>query len=764
MDTKTLLEALTAATSVADVADAVTAFIEANEGRTDWAPIGGKENNRGPIEVAQDPGRAIVERLTNGIDAVLEAEHERHNGVPECHSPQEAAVAWLNVPVRGLSELTTRQRQQLANSVTVRLLEGEGRENRLIEVRDLGVGLRPDEMKDTILSLNESNKIRKHYLAGTYGQGGSSTFAIGDYTLIASRRPDWPQVGFTIVKFLDLPPEEYKTGHYVYLTLDGDVLTADLSVDEFAGGTLVRHFGYDLDPYPSPLGPNSLYGLLNQVLFDPVVPIWLDNRVHDYRRVIKGSRNALNGAVDEGDENRRGPALDHNVPMFYVDLGDFGRVGFEYWVLEKPTQRNKKPSAAFVDPTRPIVMTINGQNHAEMLVSIIRKEAELPYLAQRLIAHIDCNYLTPGAKRALFASSREDARRGQVRSLIHEELVRLLKSDDELTRLNNAAREEGLRERDETAMEQMRREVARLLRMQGLDLGQATTGAQAGAGEPTSERPQRPHRPRPRPEPLEVQEPPTYIRILWEADEPIGFYSGQRRYVRIETDANSIYHNPDNPAAGRINIVAEGPTIVRGSTPLSGGRMRAIFDAPDTAEVGQPGRIRVELMRPGLASLSDERPTIIHEPPPARAGRQQLSLPPFRAQPVSPADDMWTTLGWPDNVEDVATEAVLQDGILIIYYSTAFPKYANHRARLEQRDPTIADSFTLRYEIWLAAHSLLFHKDEEEQPAAVVEGEEDGGSVLSEAAERKERIRVANLATLFAAREIELGVTAAADE
>ena len=32
-------------------------------------------------------------------------------------------------------------------------------------------------MKDTILSLNESNKIQKHYLAGTYGQGGSSTFA-----------------------------------------------------------------------------------------------------------------------------------------------------------------------------------------------------------------------------------------------------------------------------------------------------------------------------------------------------------------------------------------------------------------------------------------------------------------------------------------------------------------------------------------------------------------------------------------------------------
>jgi hypothetical protein len=85
-----------------------------------------------------------------------------------------------------------------------------------------------------------------------------------------------------------------------YLTFDGGVLEADPSVDVFPRGTQIKHFGYDLTSYSSPLGPNSLYGLLNQTLFDPILPVWLDSRIHNYRRVIKGSRNALNGAVDAG--------------------------------------------------------------------------------------------------------------------------------------------------------------------------------------------------------------------------------------------------------------------------------------------------------------------------------------------------------------------------------------------------------------------------------------------------------------------------------
>jgi len=314
MDNLALFRALLAASTKADVGIALDAFEVANGERAAWVPIGGRENNRGPIEVSADPGRSLVERVTNAIDAILEAECERRSGIPDCRTPRQAATAWLGIPEHGLYEMTPAERQRLAHRVTVRLSHGDGREARVVDITDLGIGLTPEEMPQTILSLNESNKIRKYYLAGTYGQGGSSTFAISAYTLIASRKAGERRVGFTIVRFLDLPPEEYKTGHYVYLVLDKLIPSVEMAESEFPIGTLVRHFGYDLSSYPSPVGPNSVYGLLNQVLFDPVISIWLDSQVHGYRRVIKGSRNALNGAVDDGDESRPRPSAGSQRP------------------------------------------------------------------------------------------------------------------------------------------------------------------------------------------------------------------------------------------------------------------------------------------------------------------------------------------------------------------------------------------------------------------------------------------------------------------
>ena len=95
-------KSLSAATSVADVEAALRTFQATTKMR--WTPLG-RENNRGTIELSADPARSAVERLTNGIDGVLELEHQRHGGLPECRSPLEAAVAWLGVPENGLSSI-----------------------------------------------------------------------------------------------------------------------------------------------------------------------------------------------------------------------------------------------------------------------------------------------------------------------------------------------------------------------------------------------------------------------------------------------------------------------------------------------------------------------------------------------------------------------------------------------------------------------------------------------------------------------------------
>ena len=753
-----LLERLRAARGAPEVTTIVEEFLASHPaGECAWLPIGGRENNRGTIELSADPGRSAVERLTNGIDAVLEAQYELHNGIPECRSPKEAASAWLNVPEGGLSQLTTTQRRALAQQVSVKILAGEGRESRILEIRDTGIGLSPDSMAGTILSLNESNKMQKHYLAGAYGQGGSSSFAPSKWTLIASRHDGLPIIGFTIVRYQDLPPETYKMGRYVYLTLNGKVLETEQPVAVFEPGTLVTHFGYDLSPYPSPVGPNSFYGLLNEVLFDPVLPVWLDDfEVHGYRRVIKGSRNALNGAVDEGDEERRRTNLSHNIPLFFTSLGaDYGRIGVEYWVLERPNKQNKKPSAAFVNPSRPIVLTLNGQNHAELPQALVRRSAELPYLTQRLICHISCDYLTPVAKRALFASTREDVRRGAVDDLVQQELIRILRSDDELARLNNEAREQGREEQDESAVQQMRNEVARLLRLQGVDVGSGT-GSKAASEPGPEDRPKRPPPPRPPPPSIELHEPPTYIKLVWPDGEDIKFYREQRRYIRVVTDAASNYHNALDPAQSRINFIVVGEGVTpRGSTPLEAGRLRLIAEGSNSGAIGDAGTIRVELSRPGAPTLFDERPFKIVDVPTAKPAPQRATLPLFELEPVNgPTDNHWIDLAWPDDVNEVASQALIEEGKLVIYYSTVFPKYARHRQALEQRDLSKANSYTKRYEIWLAVHSLMLREQQlkSEGDALTISDEDES----SEAREREERVRVATLSALFAAREVQI--------
>ena len=79
---------------------------------------------------------------------------------------------------------------------------------------------------------------------------------MSQYTLIATRTPEADSIAISVVKYEDLPPAEFKTGHYVYLAGSDGVLRLDGQVArEFPAGTLVRHLGYDLSGYTSPVGP-----------------------------------------------------------------------------------------------------------------------------------------------------------------------------------------------------------------------------------------------------------------------------------------------------------------------------------------------------------------------------------------------------------------------------------------------------------------------------------------------------------------------------
>jgi hypothetical protein len=164
------------------------------------------------------------------------------------------------------------------------------------------------------------------------------------------------------------------------------------------------------------------------------------------------------------------------------------------------------------------------------------------------------------------------------------------------------------------------------------------------------------------------------------------------------------------------------------------------------------GTIRVELSRPGLPVVHDERNFVIVNPPPAKTDKKPVTLPPFDFRGIDPDHPMWDALDWPEDISAVASAAVTEEGLHVVYYSTVFPKFKAQYDALERRDPAKAKSFEARYRIWITVHSLLQHY--QQQKAATAEQQHDN-SELDSRHEREERVRVATLAAMFAAKEIE---------
>src|SRR5229473_6527867 len=203
-----------------------------------WTPLGGIENNFAAIGNQQsDPTGALVEKVINGIDAMLMAECFAHDIDPESpQAPQskaEAVDSFFGVRGGRLSNLSARQQQMLADNINV-VAVGSKREPSYLII-DRGEGQTPAKFPETFLSLMRSNKIRIPFVQGKFNSGGTGVLQFcgeKNYQLIVSRRrPDCPVDpsdetghlwGFTLVRRL-LPSGGRRSSMYVYLAPGGQV-------------------------------------------------------------------------------------------------------------------------------------------------------------------------------------------------------------------------------------------------------------------------------------------------------------------------------------------------------------------------------------------------------------------------------------------------------------------------------------------------------------------------------------------------------------
>ncbi len=763
-------------------------FEKTFEGKIAWAPFNDSNSNDGPMTLSAYPGRAFIERVTNEGDANLEAKALTHEG-PMPASPREAAELWFGLGSHALSSgLKDDDARALAQeTVTVTGFVGDGKDpkNSIFDSRDYGIGLTADEMPSTILSLNRGNKKSKQWLTGKHGQGASSTYQYSDLTLIASRKVEAKKVAFTLVEASwdsdDGIPA--KTPTYRYLTLDGKVPEINVPEEEFSAGTLVRHIGYNAADLFHTVGENSLYGLLMRSLAEPLFPVWFEMFAltetrysafpgfRRYGRLIRGSVNALERAwmaslkssdasMEEVASAEDDEAVDlledsskssgerakilHRASEYYemprwdyggrTGVGDLGRVKITYWVAEPAGRSSHDVLRSWGDPDKTILMTLDGQTHAEESRAIITGQhgAKLWAVGRYMVVQIDCNDLDPRAKYELFTSTREHAKETPVKKMILDELIARLGFDRKLQDLNVQLAAADIKQTEDAA-DTISTLIKKYLKAAGISFDQLTRKVEKWKD---VEEDREIATTKPEPPPIEAVEPPTFVRWKFKGTS-VKLYPGQRYSFVFETDAAPSYWNPADQTISKIRVLAHGVRYV-GAGEMKGGRVRCHFICPEDSSIGTKGYIQVQLDFTIGAALTHRLPVEI-VPKPSRKQKEpdepkppkpkdydgdengsskkvikvkirkkdftEVEIPVVMPIPVKSGDNAWLTLAWPHDPQRVGFSIRSLAGKIQLYYNAEFPPFLDMKRKMSKK--SLEEEFVRRYTMKLVLHAIF---------------------------------------------------------
>ena len=688
------LPSLLNATSVQDVEGLLQSLDESRA--YTWQPVGSRENNAGTIDLASDAKRALVERITNAIDAVLErcaAEDKRD--LPEPGSPRRAVERWRGVAGGHIHRLENDQRQALADEIEVVFLDSGDPKFPTIVIRDLGIGQHPSDFSSTLLSLSQSNKLRRPCLAGVYGQGGAATYAWSEYTIIVSRKTpsalasgQEDRVGWTIVRRYEGDPES-KAPVYQYLAeRKGSVPSLDPQGQQqpFPPGTHVAHIAYEMgsEGRRMTLAP---YQIFNQLMFDPVLPYWFRDPRFGDNRTMPGNLTRLVHSEHVEYWNR-----------YVARLGAAGELVIRYWVL-KPRPEKESGDPYIVSYLRSrrdpnvIAITLHGQTHDFLEKGFLREETSYSFLTDYLLVQVECDDLGRTLKQHLFTSTRERLRQGEDRAeRVHREIAAALEADEKLHELEEARKDAQISQADRAVEEKVRALLDRYI-----SRGRSPVG---GRGKRRRRRPPSGTRTRRPPEPFVASDPPTFLRIANKAN-PIPLTSSARSIIKLESDApDGQLSRPRNP--GTLDVVLGHPTLrVAGRTDFRGGELRVHVDTPATVPPGTTGSVSCELSSHGSRLSSGSRLWVVVE---ASRGEDTGTgkAPDYEVIPVTRDEARWTEKNWDETVV-----GDFEDSDKVYFFINLDNEAYQEEIRSPDMSPHRSETLKVRYMALVAYHMWL---------------------------------------------------------
>ncbi len=567
----------------ADTESEVQAILDA-EGLTSdaskWTPYGDNESFFGVIENQQaHPVPALVEKVTNGIDAILEKKvlqdgvDIRSSAAPK--SIREALDRYF--PDHRHWDLGDARRRQATDLQIV--ASGPRRDTSLL-VYDDGVGQAPADFPGTFLSLLRGNKNDVHFVQGKYNMGGAGAIAFcGDlrFQLIASKLYDGSQpLGFTLLR--RHPPAlaeaaNRKNTWYEYLIFDGKVATVDvneldigLAGRKFRTGSLLKLYSYRLPGGLRTIISRDLNLSLNEFLFEPALPFltvdnnerYPDNRapvtpVYGLKRRLEADTETIETKFSEVSRT--------------VELGELGITVYVFKARSrgkgvKETKRYLQNE--YFKNNMTVLFSLNGQVHGAYSSEFVTRALKMPLLKDYLLVHVDCSSLHLEVRNELFMASRDRLKAGDKADVVRKHLRDMLLASElkEISRRRKSSLgvdsgDAGEMLRDITRNMPMNDALSRILR-QTFKISEQRPGTAA-----TKERepPRRPKRgPRDAP-PFNPQRYPSAFRARGGDMRGNGLKlyrlpEGGDRTIAFATDAeNDFFDRTDDPGDLSISLM-----------------------------------------------------------------------------------------------------------------------------------------------------------------------------------------------------------------
>ncbi len=668
-----------------------------------WEPVGGRRNNLATINIGTDPAAGVTERITNAIDAVLEKQWKFESEPNDILAPRRATEAWFDIDdgkISSIKDPYDKRLKDLSDKVKVTLFDSGKEDKPTVQIRDKGIGLNPEDFRNTILDLNGTNKIGKLHLMGAFGQGGSTALSYNDLTVIISKpyvnnqNGGVPKVGWTIVRINQGDPNLDKHEWYEYM-LDkstGQPFVVEVSNQAFEPGTLVRHIMMDLGKYKGKITTpsNSLWYLAHNYLFDTIMPFTIADRRYERKdnRSVTGNNRIL--TYTDNLEYMQ------TVPLTFKD----GKVTIYYWVLNTIGKNPKDRIKNYTKVSTPILITFNGQKQGELGNGIIKNDLKLPFLDRYLIIQVEADYLDNDSKRQLFSSTRESIRDTAIAQELKKLTIDTLNDDENLKRLDRERKERYFTKDDTQVLDSLRKRLARRINtsLTGASGGTSVMVSTTGEMVNTEKKPEIP-----------FEDPPTFFEIT--TNSPKEVHPNKRFSVKFRTDAHKDYFTQPETFVAFIEPQSFG--MFSGTAKVVDGYGLAYFKINEETEIGEKGKITLEVRPPRQKSIIGVLDAVVIENPSNSDDKKEgkNKIPNLNIQFVDKHNPFFQDNNW--NEYSVAEVDDTNDEVMIVVSSEN--KNLNKLiVRAQRKSDSAVDNIKNKYLEHIAFHAFMLKQNKVE--------------------------------------------------